>query len=106
MRLTTDRDDPELSQTIYNGMRLAYLIKPAQEMTGKPPRPIRKIYTHRLCGTATRITDLMALTIAYDPKFYDQLGMYCIECKSHFPLRDADDQPTFDWAEDGKPVGS
>lgn len=47
-------------------------------------RPVRFVYFHEKCGTATRMSEPIAETYARNPKFYG--ATFCVHCKEHFPV--------------------
>ena len=104
--MTIDENDPKLEEFyedgILKGQQKYYLILSEEERTKGFVRPVRCIYTHRLCGTKTTMGLSIAETYARNPKFYG--GTFCCYCQMHFPLEDIDG-PQFFW-EDGTVVGS
>jgi hypothetical protein len=53
---------------------------------------MHRTYRHTTCEETTPIPhDWMALTLARDPGFYEEL--YCLKCDSHFPVAE------FTWAD-------
>ena len=100
MALTTDPDDPRLGYRVDREkvpQNEAYLVLPEEELAKEYVRPVRREYTHTVCGTVTRMNETIAETYARDPKFYG--ATYCIECQRHLPLSE------FRWG-DGTVVGS
>lgn len=61
-------------------------------------RPLRRSYTHKSCGTSTKMSLSIAETYAREPSFYS--ATFCVNCRKHFPL----DQ--FTWDDDQTIVGS
>jgi hypothetical protein len=61
-------------------------------------RPVRQVYTHKLCGSETRIWLALAETYARDPEVYS--GVYRALCRKHFPLSE------FTWSGTNEIVGS
>lgn len=67
-----------------DGMQKEYLVLSNEERRKGFVRPYRDSYTHRVCGTNTKMNYEIAETYARDPKFYG--ATYCVKCRSHFPL--------------------
>lgn len=81
-----------------NGQQKGYVVLSEVERAKGFVRPVRRSYTHKTCGTDTRMGDAIAETYARDPSFYT--GTFCVQCRAHFPL----DQ--FVWAGSQEQVGS
>lgn len=95
-RLTTDRNDPDLTHgvdTETTPQAKAYLISEVGEFI----RPIRRRYVHYVCKSATTMSDKLAETYARDPNFYG--ATYCVSCQKHLPVSE------FNW-DDGSVLGS
>lgn len=80
------------------GQQKGYIVLTAEERAKGFVRPVRAVYTHKVCGTDTRMAMDIAETYARDPKFYT--GTFCVHCRDHFPL----DQ--FVWKGTDEQVGS
>lgn len=104
MGLTTDPNDPCIKIMRADGLQECYLVLSEEERGKGLVRPVRFSYKHIACGTVTRMASAIAETYARSPEFYG--GTFCSGCKDHFPLRDLDGRPLFEWDEDGTPVGS
>jgi hypothetical protein len=100
MGVTSDRNDPGLTELDAAGMQRTYLILSDGERALGFVRPVRTTYVHQSCGAATSMGISIAETYARNPSFYD--GTYCSRCGSHFPVG-ADGQ--FVW-DDGSKVGT
>ena len=104
--MTIDRDDPKLKEHYgsgpLKGQQHDYLVLSDEERDKGFVRPVRRTYTHVVCGVDTTMGTNIAETYARNPKFYG--GTFCIHCGKHFPLVTADG-PQFLW-EDGEAVGS
>ena len=81
-----------------DGQQKAYVVLTDEERAKGFVRPVRKVYTHKTCGTETRMITEIAETYARDPKFYS--GTFCCFCKTHFPLDE------FVWKDTNEKVGS
>lgn len=80
------------------GMQEAYLILSETERLQGFIRPVRRTYTHKVCGSETTMAAAIAETYARDPKFYN--GTFCVKCRSHHPLNQ------FVWSGTNEEVGS
>jgi hypothetical protein len=102
--LVTDQNDPRLgygADDEETPQQEAYLVLPKEERErGKlfPKRPFRDTYTHKVCGTNTRMSKEIAETYARDPKFYG--STYCLQCKKHLLVSE------FVWEGTNELVGS
>jgi hypothetical protein len=67
-----------------NGQQKGYVVLSEEERAKGFVRPVRRSYTHKTCGTDTRMGDAIAETYARDPTFYS--GTFCVNCGKHFPL--------------------
>jgi hypothetical protein len=98
--LTTDPTDPALghgSNDTPVPMNEKYLILSKEERAKGLIRPVRRDYTHSMCGNKTYMGLDLAETYARDPKFYG--STYCASCNMHRPVEE------FKWL-DGERVGS
>lgn len=107
--LTTDRNDPGLSQIRADGQQESYLVLSDEERAKGFVRPVCRSYTHLACGAVTTMGQAIAETYARDPKFYG--GTFCCHCGDHYRLRGFDANRggwfwAFLWTSDGTPVGS
>ena len=101
---TTQRTDPGLHILKPDGQQEIYLVLSEEERRNGFVRPLRFTYTHILCGGKTTINSkTIAETYARDPDFYT--GTFCVQCRAHFPLKDAAGIPVFLW-DDQSHVGS
>lgn len=101
MSLTTDPNDPDLTQGIDTGpvpQAKKYLVLSEAERAKGFVRPLRRSYIHDACGIETTMGLALCETYARDPKFYG--ATYCALCRMHKPVAE------FKWAEDGEVVGS
>lgn len=103
MPLTTDRNDPNLNVIRPDGQQDTYLVLSEEERAKGFVRPVRTKYIHKMCGVETSMGLALSETYARDPSFYG--GTFCVGCKKHFPLVDADGNRAFHWSADGKGVG-
>jgi len=101
MGVTSDRNDPGLSNVGADGMQETYLVLSEEERAKGFVRPVRTAYMHLKCGAVTTMGTALAETYARDPKFYG--GTYCATCRDHFPVG-ADGE--FVWDKDGSKVGT
>ena len=101
MGVTSDRNDPGLSNIGADGMQETYLVLSEEERAKGFVRPVRTAYKHLKCGAVTTMGTALAGTYARDPKFYG--GTYCATCRDHFPVG-ADGE--FVWDKDGSKVGT
>ncbi len=104
MSLTTDRNDPELRETLPDGQQKTYLVLSDEERAKGFVRAVHRTYLHVACGTTTSMGQALAETYARDPKFYS--GTFCCHCGKHFNLTDAEGKPAFLWVDDDTAVGS
>lgn len=86
MSLTTDRDNPELHETMQNGQNKSYLVLSEEERAKGFVRPVRDTYIHKTCGTSTTMARGIAETYARDPGFYG--ATFCCGCGEHLPVRE------------------
>lgn len=84
MALTTDPQDPRLSQERENGLQEAYLVLSDEERAKGYVRPLRKTYIHMACGAATTMATAIAETYAVNPSYYG--ATYCVGCRGHYPV--------------------
>lgn len=61
-------------------------------------RPLRDEYIHKACGGTTRLFKTVAVHMAQDPKFYEEV--YCHDCKKFLPVSE------FVWEHSAELVGS
>ena len=116
MGLTSDPNEPCLREIEQDtGMQKCYLVLSDEERAKGFVRPLRRSYTHLVCGGSTRMGLALCETYARDPNFYG--GTYCATCRTHFKLRGYNaPKPIegkeggwgyfFVWDEDGEGVGS
>ena len=104
MGLTTDRNNPCLSEIRADGQQECYLILSDEERAKGFVRPVRKSYKHLKCGAVTTMVLAIAETYARNPKFYS--GTYCSRCQTHFNLVDGVGKLAFVWDKDGTGVGT
>lgn len=100
MKLTTDRNDPDLRVVGDDGMQKKYLVLSEEERGKGFVRPVRQTYVHEKCGVVTSVGLALSETYARDPGFYQ--ATYCAGCKAHFPVGEKGE---FHW-DDGQKVGS
>lgn len=100
MGVTSDRNDPKLHQHDSTGQQVSYLVLSDEERAKGFIRPVRRTYTHTVCGVATTMGQAIAETYARNPGFYG--GTYCVGCRTHFPVGEAGN---FIW-DDGSKVGT
>lgn len=81
-----------------NGQQKGYVVLSDEERARGFVRPVRQAYTHKVCGTETRMGLAIAETYARDPGFYS--GTFCCGCGAHFPLKQ------FVWKDTDEQVGS
>lgn len=81
------------------GQQKDYVVLSAEERAKGFVRPVRRTYTHRVCGTDTTMGLAIAETYARDPGFYTG-GTFCIHCRIHRPLSE------FVWKGTQEMVGS
>ncbi len=67
-----------------NGQQKGYVVLSEAERAKGFVRPVRESYTHKTCGTDTRMSGPISETYARDPGFYS--GTFCVHCGEHFPL--------------------
>lgn len=99
-RTTTDPDDPDLTTGVDEqptDQAAAYLVLSQEERERGFVRPVRRTYTHTVCGAVTTMSESIAETYARDPGFYG--ATYCTSCRMHRPVAE------FEW-QDGSVVGS
>lgn len=80
------------------GMQKGYVVLTGEERAKGFVRPVRRTYTHNVCGTDTTMGVALAETYARDPGFYS--GTFCCYCKEHRPLSE------FVWKYSNEVVGS
>jgi len=100
-KLTTNRDNPDLSKIKDNGQQESYLVLSQEETDKGYVRPLRNTYIHKKCGGLTKVDRRIAETYARNPSFYG--GTFCVHCGVHFDLL-KDGERQFTW-EDGSGVG-
>lgn len=98
MGVTSDRNDPGLSNIGADGMQETYLVM-ADGDRKDFVRPVRKSYKHLTCGAVTTMGTALAETYARNPSFYS--GTYCATCRNHFPVGMTGE---FVWDDDGTKV--
>lgn len=101
MGVTSDRNDPGLSNIGPDGMQETYLVLNEHERAKGFVRPVRREYRHLKCGVVTTMGIALSETYARDPKFYS--GTFCVGCSDHFPVG-ADGE--FVWDKDSSKVGT
>lgn len=100
-------DDPKKVDTTLgpNGQQRSYLVLSEAERAKGFKRPVRYSYTHKKCGTSTKMGAALSETYARNPDFYG--GTFCCGCGTHFRFKtdDGDENPdgVFYW--DGVPEG-
>ena len=93
---TTKRSDPGLHILKPDGQQETYLVLSGEERQKGFVRPVRFTYMHIACGGKTTINSrAIAETYARNPAFYT--GTFCVQCRAHFPLKDAAGIPAFLW---------
>jgi hypothetical protein len=80
------------------GQQKGYIVLTADERTKGFVRPLRRSYTHTVCGEQTTMAQSIAETFATDPEFYS--GTFCSKCLTHRPLAE------FKWHGTDETVGS
>ena len=80
------------------GQHGAYFVLSEEERQKGFVRPVRKTYTHTLCGGVTSMGISIAETYARDPKFYG--ATFCCRCSTHRPVSE------FVWEGTSDVVGS
>ena len=80
------------------GQQKGYVVLTLAERMKGFVRPVRRTYTHKVCGTDTTMGVVIAETYARDPGFYN--GTFCVHCREHRPLDE------FVWEETNEQVGS
>lgn len=88
-----DRSHTEIDPK--TGMQKGYIVLSDEERAKGFVKPVRRSYTHKVCGSLTTMGRSLAETYARDPNFYG--GTFCCHCSAHFGLEE------FDW-EDGEPM--
>jgi len=66
------------------GMQQDYVVLAEEERHKGFIRPVRRTYTHLLCGSDTTMSQTIAETYAREPSFYS--GTFCWACRDHFPV--------------------
>jgi hypothetical protein len=89
---------PDHRELKENGQQKGYVVLCPDERAKGFVRPLRRSYTHKKCGTSTKMGLALCETYARNPKFYS--GTFCVGCGTHFPVEE------FVWDEDGQVVGS
>lgn len=104
MGLTTDRHDGCLHEIDEGtGMQKCYLILPDGQRKNLVA-PVRRSYTHMLCGGVTTMARELAETYAAQPEFYG--GTYCARCRTHFKFGGPDGgSGDFRWLDENTRVG-
>lgn len=95
---THDPNDPRLTHgadTEPTDQAEVYLVRPDTHVY---VRPIRRAYTHNVCGGTTTMSLDLATTYAMDPTFYG--ATYCVTCRMHRPVSE------FHWYGTDEVVGS
>lgn len=103
MALTDDRNDPRLTHGADDTptkQAEAYLVLSDAERSSGFIRPVRRTYTHLICGSSTRMGTALAETYARQPSFYG--ATYCVGCRMHLPVGECGE---FVW-DDGSRVGT
>ncbi len=101
MSYTTDPNDKRLGRGVDHDetkQHEVYLILSEEERAKGFIRPVRKVYIHTVCGTATTMSTPLAETYASNPKFYG--ATYCVGCQKHLPVDE------FVWDGTNEKVGS
>ena len=80
------------------GQQKDYIVLSPEERAKGYIRPLRLMYTHKTCGTDTKMSFDIAETFAVDPTFYT--GTFCCQCRLHLPLHE------FVWKDTDERVGS
>ena len=80
------------------GQQKGYIVLSQSERAKGFIRPVRRTYTHKLCGRDTTMALAIAETYARDPKFYS--GSFCVWCRQHYPLTE------FVWMGTNEELGS
>jgi hypothetical protein len=101
MGLTTDPNDPRLSEKRPDGQQKAYRVLTDAELRKGFVRPVRFSYRHIRCGAITTMHEKIAETYARDPQFYG--GTFCSTCCNHFPVGPDGE---FLWTDDDTKVGT
>lgn len=78
-----------------DGQQKGYIVLTPEERAKGFVKPLRRSYTHDICGSLTTMGRSLCETYARDPHFYS--GTFCCACGTHFPLNQ------FHW-EDGEPM--
>ena len=78
-----------------DGQQVGYIVLTAEERAKGFVKPLRRSYTHNVCGGLTTMGTSLAETYARDPNFYS--GTFCCGYSTHFDLDE------FTW-EDGEPM--
>lgn len=65
------------------GQHRDYWVLPEAERAKGFIRPVRREYTHIVCGGHTEMGLAIAETYARDPSYYQ--GTFCATCKKHYP---------------------
>lgn len=103
MGLTTDRNDPDLghgSDDKPTEQNETYLAPSDEEKAKGFVRPVRRTYTHKLCGEDTTMGLSVAETYARDPKFKFHGSTYCTSCQMYRAIGE------FTWKDTDERVGS
>jgi len=93
-----DENDPSYLKLDPTGMQKDYKVLMEEERAKGFVRPLRYSYTHKTCGTTTRMHRAFAETYARDPGYYSDT--FCCACKIHCPVRE------FVWEGTNVQVGS
>jgi len=95
----TEAEMPNFADTESGtGQQKAYVVLTEAERQKGFVRPVRRTYTHKVCGTDTTMGQAIAETYARDPKFYG--ATFCVHCQNHFPVSE------FKWKGEDAELGS
>lgn len=98
---TTDPKDPDLTRggdTEKTPLAKKYLVLSEEERAKGFVAPVRRSYSHMVCGAVTTMAKEIAETYARDPSFYGYT--YCCHCEKHLLVGE------FKWVDDDQIVGS
>ena len=76
-----------------SGQHEAYWVLSEEERAKGFVRPVRRAYTHDVCGTVTKMAKAIAETYARQPDYYG--STFCVNCRGHFRVG-AEGQFTWD----------
>lgn len=82
--ITDDPSHPDINVPTESGQNKAYLVLSEGERAKGFVRPYRDTYTHRTCGTTTKMNRQISETYARKPDFYG--ATFCCHCRDHFPV--------------------